>query len=46
MLIKKIIIKNFRQYSDENEIEFSVDPEKNITFILGFIYGIAYVLLI
>ena len=35
MLIKKIIIKNFRQYSDENEIEFSVDPEKNITFILG-----------
>ena len=35
MLIKKIVIKNFRQYNDENEIEFSVNPEKNITFILG-----------
>lgn len=35
MLIKKIVLKNFRQYDGENEIIFSVEPEKNITFVLG-----------
>ena len=35
MLIKRISLKNFRQYDGENKIPFSVDPEKNITFFLG-----------
>jgi len=35
MLIKKISLKNFRQYDGEKEIAFSIDPEKNITFVLG-----------
>lgn len=35
MLIRKIKLKNFRQYDGENEIVFSTNPEKNITFVLG-----------
>tara|TARA_B100000929_G_scaffold282353_1_gene262270 strand:+ start:2630 stop:4657 length:2028 start_codon:yes stop_codon:yes gene_type:complete len=35
MLIKKIKIKNFRQYYGEVEIEFSTDEIKNVTVIRG-----------
>lgn len=35
MLIKKMIIENFRQYADKQEIIFSTDKEKNVTLILG-----------
>ena len=34
MLIREIRIKNFRQYKNV-DIEFSTDPEKNLTVILG-----------
>lgn len=34
MLIKKIELKNFRQYIDTT-IEFSTDKEKNVTLIMG-----------
>lgn len=34
MLIKKIVLKNFRQYIDTT-IEFSTDPTKNITIVMG-----------
>lgn len=33
MKFKKIILENFRQFSGKNEIEFSLDPAKNITVI-------------
>ena len=35
MLLKKIKLKNFRQYYGEQELEFSTSPEKNITLIYG-----------
>lgn len=35
MLIKKIIIENFRQYKGKQEILFSTDKEKNVTLFLG-----------
>lgn len=35
MIIKSIEIENFRQYKGINKLEFSVDPEKNVTIILG-----------
>lgn len=35
MIIKSISIQNFRQYKNENTIEFSTDPEKNVTIVLG-----------
>ena len=35
MIIKSIIMQNFRQYKNENKIEFSVDPDKNVTIVLG-----------
>jgi len=35
MILKKIKVKNFRQYYGEQELEFSVDPKKNITLIYG-----------
>lgn len=35
MIIKSITIENFRQYKDINIIEFSTDPDKNVTVILG-----------
>ncbi|MCF2657510.1 AAA family ATPase [Lacrimispora saccharolytica] len=35
MLIKSLKYKNFRQYKDENVVEFSVDPNRNVTIILG-----------
>ena len=35
MLIKKLIISNFRQYIGKQEIEFSTDPDKNVTVLIG-----------
>lgn len=35
MLIKKIKIENFRQYSGSHEIIFSTDKEKNVTLLIG-----------
>ena len=35
MLIRSLRYKNFRQFKGENKIEFSCDPEKNVTIILG-----------
>lgn len=35
MLIKSLKYKNFRQYKDENTVEFSVDKARNVTIILG-----------
>lgn len=35
MIIKSITIENFRQYKNKNVIEFSTDPDKNVTVILG-----------
>ena len=35
MIIKSIYLNNFRQYKGENIIEFSTNPEKNVTVILG-----------
>lgn len=35
MLIKKLILNNFRQYIGNQEIEFSTDPEKNVTVLIG-----------
>ena len=35
MLIKEMIIQNFRQYRGEQKIVFSTDKEKNVTLFLG-----------
>lgn len=35
MLIKKIKIENFRQYSGSHEIFFSTDKDKNVTLLIG-----------
>lgn len=35
MLIKKLKLKNFRQYIGEQEIEFSTDRDKNVTVLIG-----------
>ena len=35
MLIKSLYYKNFRQFKGEKTIEFSCDPKKNVTIILG-----------
>lgn len=35
MLIKKLKLKNFRQYIGEQEITFSTDKEKNVTVLIG-----------
>ena len=34
MIIRKIVLKNFRQYIDTS-IEFATDPEKNVTVVMG-----------
>lgn len=39
MKFKKMILNNFRQFKGKNEIEFSVEDDKNITVIYG---GITY----
>lgn len=35
MLIKKLILHNFRQYIGTQEIEFSTDSERNVTVLIG-----------
>ncbi|ATD31154.1 hypothetical protein BHM04_08110 [Macrococcus sp. IME1552] len=35
MIFKKLIMKNFRQYYGEQEIEFASDKEKSITILFG-----------
>ena len=35
MLIKKLLLHNFRQYIGDQEIEFSTDREKNVTVLIG-----------
>ena len=35
MIIKSIKLENFRQYKNENIVEFSTDPDKNVTIIIG-----------
>jgi DNA sulfur modification protein DndD len=35
MLIKKVTFHNFRQYIGTQEVEFSTDPEKNVTVLIG-----------
>ena len=35
MLIKNITLKNFRQYKGKQKMNFSTDPERNITVIRG-----------
>ena len=35
MLMKKLELENFRQYIGKQTLEMSVDPEKNVTLILG-----------
>ena len=35
MLIKKLILHNFRQYIGTQEIEFSIDPDRNVTVLIG-----------
>ena len=35
MLLKSIKLKNFRQFINENEIEFSTDENKNVSIVLG-----------
>lgn len=35
MIIKSIEMHNFRQYAGDQKIEFSTDPEKNVTVLIG-----------
>lgn len=35
MIFRKIKITNFRQFKGQTEVNFSTDPEKNVTVILG-----------
>lgn len=35
MLLKSLRLKNFRQYKGNQTIEFSIDPQRNVTVILG-----------
>ena len=35
MLIKSLKLKNFRQFKGDININFSYDPQKNVTIILG-----------
>lgn len=35
MLLKKMTLENFRQFNGIQSIEFSVDPSRNVTIILG-----------
>lgn len=35
MKIESIVITNFRQFNDEQSMNFSIDPEKNVTVIHG-----------
>ncbi len=35
MLIKTLKMENFRQFRGKTQVDFSLDPEKNVTIILG-----------
>lgn len=35
MLIKKLVLNNFRQYIGKQTIEFSTDPDRNVTVLIG-----------
>ena len=35
MLIKTLRMENFRQFRGTTKVDFSHDPEKNVTIILG-----------
>lgn len=35
MLLRSIKLHNFRQFKNETELEFSIDPSKNVSMILG-----------
>lgn len=35
MLLKRIILNNFRQFVGKQVVEFSTDPDKNVTVIIG-----------
>ena len=35
MIIKKLTLNNFRQFKGEQKLEFSCDPQKNVTVLLG-----------
>ena len=35
MIINKLELYNFRQYIGKQTIEFSTDPEKNVTVLIG-----------
>ena len=35
MLLKSIRLTDFRQFVGEQKVEFSIDPEKNVTVIMG-----------
>lgn len=35
MLLNEITLKNFRQFRGNHNIKFSVDPQKNVTVIMG-----------
>ena len=35
MLLKSMTLTNFRQFNGTQSINFSVDPEKNVTVIMG-----------
>ncbi|WP_428100517.1 AAA family ATPase [Candidatus Rariloculus sp.] len=35
MILKKLVLTNFRQFYGENELEFSTDPSRNVTLIHG-----------
>ena len=35
MLFKQITIQNFRQFKERVTVNFSTDPQKNVTIIMG-----------
>lgn len=35
MILQKLEMNNFRQYIGEQTVEFSTDPEKNVTVLIG-----------
>ena len=35
MLLKSMSLTNFRQFNGTQSVNFSVDPEKNVTVIMG-----------